>query len=188
MFALVSPEKVHLPAGSVVKLPATWQEYQNLSEGRGDSSIPRMKYRQGEVLLMSPVPVHGKDANLITDANFLCANLNKASLQDANLSRANLMQTQLQCADLTGATLTGAYIKDWGITTTTKLNRVKCDYELSILVNSQENLDIEFTTRLENNWQDTSSTENSLLLNSDLAPSRKLACERRQQATGNRQK
>ncbi|NER47665.1 MAG: pentapeptide repeat-containing protein [Symploca sp. SIO1B1] len=91
--------------------------------------------------------------------------MNKASLQDANLSRANLMQTQLQCADLTGATLTGAYIKDWGITTTTKLNRVKCDYELSILVDSQENLDIEFTTRLENNWQDTSSTENSLLLN-----------------------
>ncbi|NEQ71312.1 MAG: pentapeptide repeat-containing protein, partial [Symploca sp. SIO2D2] len=66
-------------------------------------------------------------ANL-TDANFLCANLNKASLQDANLSRANLMQTQLQCADLTGATLTGAYIKDWGITTTTKLDGVRCDY------------------------------------------------------------
>jgi len=67
MFALVSPEKVHLPAGSVVKLPATWQEYQILSEGRGDSSIPRIKYRQGEVLLMSPLPVHGKDATLIAD-------------------------------------------------------------------------------------------------------------------------
>lgn len=67
MFALVSPEKIHLPAGSVVRLPATWQEYQILSERRGDGSIPRMKYRKGEVLLMSPLPVHGKDANLIAD-------------------------------------------------------------------------------------------------------------------------
>ncbi len=67
MFALVSPEKINLPAGSVVRLPATWQEYQSLSERRGDGSIPRMKYRHGEVLLMSPLPVHGKDAHLIAN-------------------------------------------------------------------------------------------------------------------------
>jgi len=71
--------------------------------------------------------VNLQSANL-TDANFLCTNLSRASLQDANLSRANLSQTQLHCADLTGAALTGAHIKNWGITTTTKLNRVKCDY------------------------------------------------------------
>lgn len=67
MFALVSPEKIQLPAGSVVRLPATWQEYQRLCDRRGDGSIPRLKYRNGEVLLMSPLPVHGKDANLIAD-------------------------------------------------------------------------------------------------------------------------
>lgn len=67
MFALVSPEKIQLPAGSVVRLPATWQEYQSLCDQRGDGSIPRLKYRNGEVLLMSPLPVHGKDANLIAD-------------------------------------------------------------------------------------------------------------------------
>jgi Uma2 family endonuclease len=67
MFALVSPQKVQLPPGSVVRLPATWQEYQNLCDQRGDGSIPRIKYRNGEVLLMSPLPVHGRDANLVAD-------------------------------------------------------------------------------------------------------------------------
>ncbi|XZN94356.1 MAG: Uma2 family endonuclease [Microcoleus sp.] len=67
MFALVSPEKIQLPAGSVVRLPATWQDYQSLYDRRGDGSIPRLKYRNGEVLLMSPLPVHGKDAHLIAN-------------------------------------------------------------------------------------------------------------------------
>ena len=30
MFALVSPEKIQLPAGSLVRLPATGQDYQSL--------------------------------------------------------------------------------------------------------------------------------------------------------------
>lgn len=65
MYALVSPDKIQLPPGSVVRLLATWQEYQSLCEQRGDGSIPRIKYRDGEVLLMSPL--HGKDANLLAD-------------------------------------------------------------------------------------------------------------------------
>ncbi|BAY22828.1 hypothetical protein NIES2100_25920 [Calothrix sp. NIES-2100] len=67
MFALISPEKIQLRPGSVVRLPATWQEYQSLCEQRGDGSIPRIKYRDGEVLLMSPLPVHGRDAHLVAD-------------------------------------------------------------------------------------------------------------------------
>lgn len=45
MFALISPEKTQLPPGSVVRLPAAWQEYQ----------------------ILSPLPKHGRDANLIAD-------------------------------------------------------------------------------------------------------------------------
>jgi Uma2 family endonuclease len=67
MFALISPEKIQLPPGSVVRLPATWQEYQSLYDQRGDGSIPRLKYRNGEVFLMSPLPVHGRDAHLIAN-------------------------------------------------------------------------------------------------------------------------
>lgn len=64
MFAIVSPENIQLRPGSVIRLPATWEEYESLCEKRG-GSIPRIKYRNGEVLLMSPLPVHGRDAHLL---------------------------------------------------------------------------------------------------------------------------
>ncbi len=66
-------------------------------------------------------------ANL-ADASFINVDLSEANLQDADLSRAKLKQTQLDATDLTGATLTGAYIEDWGITNTTKLYGVRCEY------------------------------------------------------------
>ena len=68
-----------------------------------------------------------KEANL-ADASFIGADLSEANFQDANLSRAKLKQIQLDATDLTGATLTGAYIEDWGITNTTKLHGVRCEY------------------------------------------------------------
>ncbi len=68
-----------------------------------------------------------KGANL-QDASFIGTELNRANLQDVNLSRAKLVQTLLEGADLTRATLTGAYIEDWGISNTTKLIQIDCDY------------------------------------------------------------
>jgi len=67
MLTVISPEKVYLSAGTVVKSPALWQEYQALCDRRGDGSLPRIKYRSGEVLLMSPLPKHGREASLIAD-------------------------------------------------------------------------------------------------------------------------
>ncbi|MBU7584445.1 MAG: pentapeptide repeat-containing protein [Nostoc sp. TH1S01] len=66
-------------------------------------------------------------ANLV-DASFIGADLSYANLQDADLSRAKLVQTQLDRTNFTGATLTGAYIEDWGITTDTKFDGVRCEY------------------------------------------------------------
>jgi uncharacterized protein YjbI with pentapeptide repeats len=71
--------------------------------------------------------VNLQGANL-ADASFITADLSEANLQDADLSGAKLVQTQLDEADLTGATLTGATIEDWGITSYTKLDGVRCDY------------------------------------------------------------
>jgi len=67
MYALVSSEKIQLPPGAVIRLPATWQDYQTLCQQRDNGSIPRIKYRHEEVLLMSPLPNHGRDASLIAD-------------------------------------------------------------------------------------------------------------------------
>jgi uncharacterized protein YjbI with pentapeptide repeats len=66
-------------------------------------------------------------ANLM-DGSFIGANLSETNLRDADLSRTRLVQTQLDRSDLRQATLTGAYIEKWGITTDTKLDRVKCEY------------------------------------------------------------
>jgi len=67
MLAVVSPEKIYLSTGTVVRSPGTWQEYQALCHRRGDGSIPRIKFRSGELFLMSPLPKHGRDASLIAD-------------------------------------------------------------------------------------------------------------------------
>ena len=64
----------------------------------------------------------------LVDASFIGADLSETNLKDANLSRAKLVETQLNGTDFTGATLTGAYIQDWGITTNTKFDGVRCEY------------------------------------------------------------
>jgi uncharacterized protein YjbI with pentapeptide repeats len=64
----------------------------------------------------------------LSDASFIATDLSDASFQDADLSRAKLVQTQLHGTDFTGATLTGAYIEDWGITSDTKFDGVRCEY------------------------------------------------------------
>jgi Uma2 family endonuclease len=65
MYALVSPNKIQLPAGTIVKLLATWEDYQAILAQRGDRAVPKVKYRHGEVLLMSPLT--GRDSSLIAD-------------------------------------------------------------------------------------------------------------------------
>jgi Uma2 family endonuclease len=67
MFAVITPAEIHLPPGAVVRLPGSWQDYQQLIQQMGDRSIPRLKYRSGEILLMSPLPQHGREANVIAD-------------------------------------------------------------------------------------------------------------------------
>ena len=45
MLALVSTEKFQLPARSVIRLPASWQDYQSLYDRRGDASISPINER-----------------------------------------------------------------------------------------------------------------------------------------------
>lgn len=67
MYAVISREKIQLPAGTVVRMPGTWQDYCTLCQSRGDRSIPRIKFRDGEILLISPLPRHGREANILAD-------------------------------------------------------------------------------------------------------------------------
>lgn len=67
MDTVITPQRIELPPGAVLKLLGNWQDYQVLSQQLGDRSSPRIKYRPGEILLMAPLPEHGRDASLVAD-------------------------------------------------------------------------------------------------------------------------
>ncbi|MEG4584677.1 pentapeptide repeat-containing protein [Microcoleus sp. MOSTC5] len=99
--------------------------------------------------------VNLQDANLpganLQDASFIGTNLNNANLRNADLARAILKQAQLDGTDMTGAILTGACIEDWGITGSTKLENVQCDYVFMRL----ETKDNPNRLRKPDNWGET---------------------------------
>lgn len=66
-YATVSTETIYLSPGTVIRIPGSWEDYQTLRQSRRNASIPRIKYRTGEVTLMAPLPKHGRDANILAD-------------------------------------------------------------------------------------------------------------------------
>lgn len=76
----------------------------------------------------------------LTHASFIGTNLQDANLQGADLSGAVLVSTLLDQADLTGVYLTGAYFQNTKITTTTRMDGIKCEYIFTRLP-SQDNPD-----------------------------------------------
>jgi uncharacterized protein YjbI with pentapeptide repeats len=97
--------------------------------------------------------VNLEEANF-QDTSLVQAKLSNANLQDADFSRANLVQTELASTDLRGATLTGAYIQDWGVTSETKLDNIKCDY-IFMRVPTKDNPN---PYRLPANWEEVFQT------------------------------
>jgi Uma2 family endonuclease len=64
---VVKPDTIELPVGAVVRVPGNWQDYQALLEHLGDRTSPRARYRNGELLLMAPLPEHGKQLDIVVD-------------------------------------------------------------------------------------------------------------------------
>ncbi|WP_017303307.1 pentapeptide repeat-containing protein [Spirulina subsalsa] len=89
-----------------------------LITGQGASQDFRHKNLQG---------VYLEGANL-AQADFTGAVLSYANLVNTDLTGAIFKQTQLDGADLTRASLTGAYLEDWGVTNTTRLDFIDCQY------------------------------------------------------------
>lgn len=49
----------------VLLFDSSGADYQAILEQLGDRTIPRVKYRPGEILLMSPLPVQGRQAHIL---------------------------------------------------------------------------------------------------------------------------
>lgn len=67
MNTVITPERIELPPGAVLKLLGNWQDYQRLLLQLGDRTVPRIKYRHNEIFLMAPLPEHGRKASLVAD-------------------------------------------------------------------------------------------------------------------------
>jgi Uma2 family endonuclease len=67
MQAIVSPTEIDLSPGTLVRMPGSWQDYEALVARLGDRSLPRVRYRSGEIILMSPLPRHGREADSLAD-------------------------------------------------------------------------------------------------------------------------
>ncbi|MGJ3247749.1 MAG: Uma2 family endonuclease [Elainellaceae cyanobacterium] len=64
---IVKPDTINLPVGTVVKVPGTWQDYQAVVSQLGDRPLPKVKFRDGDVLLMVPLPEYGKQIDILVD-------------------------------------------------------------------------------------------------------------------------
>ncbi|NEQ28957.1 MAG: Uma2 family endonuclease [Microcoleus sp. SIO2G3] len=62
MIQILLPE---LAPGTVLRFPCSYAEYERMAGQRGDRSIPRIKYRHGEVSIMVPLPEHGKNGDVV---------------------------------------------------------------------------------------------------------------------------
>ncbi|MEN9517911.1 MAG: hypothetical protein RLZZ381_499 [Cyanobacteriota bacterium] len=67
MLPTITSDKIDLPAGTILQFPGTIADYQQLLNQLGDRSIPRLRFRDNHILLMSPLPEHGKEIDVIAD-------------------------------------------------------------------------------------------------------------------------
>ena len=67
MLPTITPDKIDLPAGTILQFPGTVADYEQLLDQLGDRPIPRIRFRDNHILLMSPLPEHAKEIDVIVD-------------------------------------------------------------------------------------------------------------------------
>ncbi|MGF1541862.1 MAG: Uma2 family endonuclease [Pleurocapsa sp.] len=67
MLPTITSDKIDLPAGTILQFPGTIADYQQLLNQLGDRSIPRLRFRDNHILLMSPLAKHGNEIDIISD-------------------------------------------------------------------------------------------------------------------------
>jgi Uma2 family endonuclease len=67
MLPTITPDKIDLPPGTLLNFPGTLADYEQILNQLGDRAIPRLRFRDNRVTLMSPLPEHGKKIDVIAD-------------------------------------------------------------------------------------------------------------------------
>jgi uncharacterized protein YjbI with pentapeptide repeats len=122
---------------SAILTRTCWLNVQNLDQARIDDT-----YLKDAKIRQLVITKDGRDKNFdylnlqslnlqnanLENSSFVSTDLSLANLENANLSGAKLAQAQLYQTNLKNAHLTGAYIQNWGISTDTQLQAIKCEY------------------------------------------------------------
>ncbi len=67
MLPTITPDTLDLPPGTQVKYPASLVEYEQLLDRLGDRATPRVRFRDGHIILMAPLPEHGNQTDMLSD-------------------------------------------------------------------------------------------------------------------------
>ncbi len=67
MLPTITPDKIDLPPGTMLHFPGTLADYEQILAQLGDRAIPRLRFRDNYILLMSPLPEHAKEIDIIAD-------------------------------------------------------------------------------------------------------------------------
>ncbi len=67
MLPTITPDKIDLPPGTLLYFPGTLEDYEQILAQLQDRAIPRIRFRDNHILLMSPLSEHGKEIDVITD-------------------------------------------------------------------------------------------------------------------------
>ncbi|MFP4299464.1 MAG: Uma2 family endonuclease [Spirulinaceae cyanobacterium] len=67
MLPIVTPDKIDLPAGTLLHFPGTVADYEQILAQLEDRAATRLRFRDNQIWLMSPLPEHGKEIAIIVD-------------------------------------------------------------------------------------------------------------------------
>ena len=67
MLPTITPDRIDLPPGTLLHFPGTIADYEEILARLGDRSIPRIRFRDNHILLMSPLTEHGNQIDVISD-------------------------------------------------------------------------------------------------------------------------
>ena len=67
MLPTITPDRIDLPPGTLLHFPGTLADYEQLLAQLDDRAATRIRFRDNHILLMSPLPEHGKEIDVIAD-------------------------------------------------------------------------------------------------------------------------
>ena len=67
MLPTITSDKIDLPPGTLLHFPGTLSDYEKLLTQLGDRAATRIRLRGERIFIMSPLPEHGKEIDVIVD-------------------------------------------------------------------------------------------------------------------------